>query len=236
MTVGWTGYVLPSLIGEAFPIKKTVNWSAVKQDALSGKKIRTSLYTYPTYAYEISFNVLRTAASLAELQTLLGFINQVYGPTYLWGYTDPDDNSVTNQQFAEGNGSTTLFQLIRTYGRFNEPVFLLNGAPIIYVGGVQQTLGTNYNISATANVSFQAAPAPGQLLTWTGSYYLPCRFDEDANQFVKQMSTYFKMASLKFSTEKIDIVTTLAPPGGPLYMTATGASMKSEARAVGHHT
>lgn len=198
---GWTGPVLPSLIGQAFPIKgPSPNWSSVKQDALSGKRVRYSLYTYPTYSYEISFNVLRTAAALAELQTLRGFINSVAGPVQLWGYTDPNDKSVSGQEFGTGDGATTAFQLVRTLGGFTEPVFLLNGAPSIYVNS---TLTAPASISGYGVVNFSSAPASGAALTWSGSFYWPCRFDEDVTQFENNLSGFFRLSSLKFSTEKL---------------------------------
>jgi hypothetical protein len=198
----YSGAVLPSLIGLAFPIKgPSPNWPTVKHDALSLKRVRYPLVSYPSYGYEISFNVLRTASALAELQTLRGFINSVYGPALLWGYTDPNDNTVTNQNFGAGNGTTTgPFQLVRTFGGFTEPVFLLNGTPTISVAG---TPTAAYTLDNYGNVTFNSAPANGAALTWSGSYYWPCRFDDEVTQFENNLSGFFNLKSLKFSTEKL---------------------------------
>lgn len=199
--MGYSGPLLPSLIGQAFPIKgPSPNWPTVKQDALSLKRTRYPLVSYPSYAYEISFNVLRTSAVLAELQTLRGFINSVNGPALLWGYTDPNDNSVATQEFGVGDGSTTNFQLVRAFGGFTEPVFLVNGTPTIYVSGTP-TLPAS--ISDYGVVAFSSPPMTGAALTWTGSYYWPCRFDEEVSQFSNFLSGFFNMKSLKFSTEKL---------------------------------
>lgn len=192
--------VLPSLIGVAFPIKRSPNWPTVKQDALSGKRIRVPLYTYPTYQYEISFDVLRTGASLLELQTLQGFIASVQGPAQLWAYDDPNDDSASEQDFGLGDGQTTTFQLVRSYGGFAEPVFLVNGTPAIFING---TLTTPASISAYGLVTFSTAPAAGAALTWTGNFYWPCRFDDEATEFENFMSGFFRLKSLKFSTEKL---------------------------------
>jgi uncharacterized protein (TIGR02217 family) len=192
--------VLPSLIGVAFPIKRSPNWPTVKQDALSGKRIRVPLYTYPTYQYEISFDVLRTDASLLELQTLQGFIAAVQGPAQLWAYDDPNDDSANGQDFGIGDGQTTTFQLVRSYGGFTEPAFLVNGTPAIFVNG---TTTTPASISAYGVVTFSTAPAAGAVLTWTGNFYWPCRFDDEATEFENFMSGFFRLKSLKFSTEKL---------------------------------
>jgi hypothetical protein len=193
--------VFPSLIGQALPIKGPApNWPTVKQDAVTGKRIRVPLTTYPTYRYEISFAVLRTAAAFLELQQLRGFINSVNGPAQLWAYTDPNDNTVTAQEFGVGNGSTTAFQLVRAFGGFVEPVFLVNGTPTVTVNGTPTTSGT---LSPYGVVTFNSAPASGAALAWSGSFYWPCRFDDEVTQFENSYSGFFNLKSLKFSTEKL---------------------------------
>jgi uncharacterized protein (TIGR02217 family) len=205
--------VLPSLIGQAFPIKgPSPNWPTVQQKALGGKRTAVPLQSYPTYSYEISFNVLRTALALAELQTLRGFINSVQGPAQLWAYSDPNDNSVTNQEFGLGDGTTTSFQLVRAFGGFAEPVWLPVQFPTVMVSG---TPTTSYLLSPTGSITFASAPASGAPLTWTGSYYWPCRFDEEVTQFENNFFGFFKLQSLKFSTEKLDTSTGGVSPVQP---------------------
>ncbi len=198
----WTGPVFPTLGGETYPRKLTINWSSVKQDALSGRRARFSLFTYPTHSYELPFSYLRTDSN-AEWQTLAGFINSVNGPVQLFGYTDPDDNTVANQEFAVGDGATLgPFQLVRSLGGFVEPVFLINGNPTIKVSG---TPTTNWTVDAYGRVTFTSGNAPGSgaPVTWSGSYYIGCRFDDDSNDFNKFLATIFEMKSLKFSSEKL---------------------------------
>jgi uncharacterized protein (TIGR02217 family) len=195
--------VFPSLPGLAWPVKRTTRWLNVEQDALSGKRSRYPLWTFPIYLYELSFNVLRTANAFTEWQTLTAFINSVQGSAQLWAYSDPNDSAVTLQGFGQGDGTSVNFQLVRALGGFTEPVFLVNGAPSIYVAGVLQIVGTNYTISAYGVVTFISPPANGASLQWTGGYYFPCRFDGDAFAFTQAMSSYFKFGGLKFSTEKL---------------------------------
>lgn len=202
---------IAALIGRGWPVKRTQRWSSVMQDALSGKRTRSSLFTYPTYAYELTFNVLRSTAAINEWQQLSDFISSLYGPTQMFAFDDANDDSVTNQAFGAGDGTTQNFQLVRTLFSFTEPVFLINGAPTIKVAGVTQVSGVDYNISATGNVAFHAAPAAAAALTWTGSYYWPCRFDEDNTDFSNFMQNLFELKTLKFSTEKIDVILGVAP-------------------------
>lgn len=199
----WTGPVLPALPSISYPRKRSPTWSAVKNDALSGKRARTTLFTYPTYSYELPLNYLRTDPGVAEWQGLMGFINALAGAVGLFGYDDPDDNAVTAQAFGEGDGTTLgPFQLVRALGNFVEPVFLLNGAPQIFVDGVASA---NWTVDLYGRVTFTAgnAPASGTELTWTGAYYWPCRFDEDSIEMEKFLATIWQCKSLKFSTEKL---------------------------------
>jgi uncharacterized protein (TIGR02217 family) len=192
--------VFPSLPGIAYPVKRTVQWSTVKGDALSGKRTRFALWTYPVYWYDLPFNFLRSDALTLEWQTLEGFINGVQGAYGLFAYSDPNDNAVTNQQFGQGDGVTTTFQLVRSLGGFTIPVFLINGTPTISVAGV---VTASASISAYGVVTFASAPANGAALTWTGGYYMPCRFDDDTTDMSQFMRTIWELKSLKFSTEKL---------------------------------
>lgn len=194
---------MPAMVGLTFPVKRTPTWSTSKNDALSGKRTRYPLWTYPIWQWEISFDILRSDAVNLELQTLMGFINSVNGAAQLWQYDDPTDDAVTLQSFGQGDGTSTAFQLVRALGGFAEPVFLVNGAPSIFVGGVLMTVVTDYTISAYGVVTFTVPPANGATLQWTGNFYWGCRFDDDAASFSQFMSTFWDLKSLKFSSEKL---------------------------------
>jgi hypothetical protein len=101
--------------------------------------------------------------------------------------------------------------LVRTYGGFTEPVFLVDGFPSSVAVAGTPTL--SYVLSSTGLITFNSPPTSGAALTWSGSYYWPCRFDDDAMQFENFMTGFFRLQSLKFSTEKISTVTGgVAPP------------------------
>jgi hypothetical protein len=196
--------VFPSLPGLTFPVKRSANWSTVKQDALSGKRTRYPLWTYPTYTWEVSFDVLRTTAAFLEWQTLEGFIKSVQGPAQLFAYLDANDSVATAQSFGVGDGTTTTFQLVRSLGGFAEPVFL----PVLSAGLVTQvtvagTPTTAYTVSTYGAIVFSSAPTLGAALAWTGTFRFGCRFDDDATGFSNFMSGLFELKSLKFSSEKL---------------------------------
>jgi uncharacterized protein (TIGR02217 family) len=190
----------PTLIGLTFPYKVTPMWSTIHQLSVSGKDSAVQLWTYPRRKYELSYDMLRSDVVNVELQTLIGFFNKVGGSAKAFHFTDPDDSSVTAQPLGVGDGVTTAFQLVRSFGGFTEPVFGPSGTPTVYVNGTPTTLLT---ISATGLVTFTTAPAAAAVLTWTGTYDWLCRFDDDSNDFEKFMSQLWQLGKITFTTIKV---------------------------------
>lgn len=199
--------VFPTLAGLSWDVAKTPIWRTAIQSAVSGKELRASLMSYPLWKFSLSYEVLRADSASQELQTLLGFFLGRQGQFDSFLYTDPVDNSVTGQNFGTGDGTTTAFQLVRTYGAggftFTEPVQNVNGTPSIYVAGVLKTAGTDYTIGSTGIVTFTSAPANGAALTWTGNYYFRCRFLQDSADFNQFMYLLFDLQKLEFQSVKL---------------------------------
>lgn len=196
--------LMPSLPGFMFPVKRKKIWNTAKADALSGKKTRLGNWTYPQYGYQIGYDFLRSDPAHVEWQTLEGFIDSVAGAAGLFLYNDVNDNTAAAQLFGAGDGVTTTFQLVRTIGGFAAPVF----APVLSAGLVTQvTVGgtptTAYSVSPYGQIIFTAAPALGQLLQWTGTFYWACYFDDDTTEFVNDLQNWFSVKSLNFTTSKL---------------------------------
>jgi hypothetical protein len=90
--------------------------------------------------------------------------------------------------------------LVRALGGFAEPVFLLNGNPTIDVAG---TPTTAFTVDAYGRVTFTTAPASGALLTWSGAFYWPVRFDDDTTEFSQFVFNLYEVKALKFTSEKL---------------------------------
>jgi uncharacterized protein (TIGR02217 family) len=186
----------PTLAGIGYPVKRTPIWSTIKQQSISGLRTRLALWTYPSWAYDLPYSVLR-ADSTAEWQTLAGFYNQMRGPAGVFQFNDPNDDAVTAQPFGTGDGTTTVFQLVRTLGAFTEPVF--NPISIAaFVAGVP----TSISPGSHGLVVFASPPASGAALTWTGTYSWVCRFDDDQVEFQNFAQNFWEAQSIKFTTER----------------------------------
>lgn len=190
--------IFPTLAGISFPVGVAPMWSTLLFEATAGNRSRLQLWTYPRYKITLPFEFLRSDAN-AELQTLMGFVNSVGGDAQVFQFDNPDDYTVTNQAFGTGNGVATDFQLTRTFGGFNEPVFAPIGTPVVKIAG---TPTVAFTLLAGGIVRFDSAPANAAALTWTGTYRWLCRF-EPGFSFEKMMRNYWQLQKIEFITEKL---------------------------------
>jgi uncharacterized protein (TIGR02217 family) len=198
--------VFPVLLGIKFDNKRTPVWSTKTHKSVSGKQQRAAMWSYPVWKYSLSYEVLRADTAHQELQTLVGFFLEHQGAFDSWLYSDPSDNTVVGQSIGIGNGSTTAFQLVRTYGAngntFAEPMTAINGTPVIKVSGVTKTAGVDYTINSTGLVTFTSAPASSAPITADFSYYFRCHFTADELEFNQFMYQLWEAQTVEFETLK----------------------------------
>ncbi len=99
-------------------------------------------------------------------------------------FQDHSEFEATDEQFGTGDGSTTVFNLYKSYTfgteiysrRIYRPV-----SPIsLKVDGVAFPSGYSVNYT-TGVVTFSVAPAADAVLTWSGEFNVPVRFDSTFN-------------------------------------------------------
>jgi uncharacterized protein (TIGR02217 family) len=193
--------IFPTLPGLTWPVTKTPQWNTKIQRSAGGKELRASFFAAPIWRWVLTYELLRQDSTLQEFQTLVGFFNARQGSFDSFLYADPSDHTVTNEQFGVGTGTTTAFQLVRSFGGLApaEAVFDIAAAQI-FVNGVLQTTG--YAVGPSGVVTFTTAPATGAILTWTGSVYWRVRFDTDAAEFNNFASTLWETKSLALVSVK----------------------------------
>lgn len=197
--------VLPTLVGLGFDVVRTPLWDTSVQTALSGKETRIARQTYPRWQWELTYNVLRSAAAYNELQQLAGFFNARQGMFDTFLYRDADDNSVAAQSIGQGDGTSTAFQLVRSFGGFLEPVLAPNVVSAVYVNGVLQSSGwtvSNWGVASPGVISFTGAPANGTSITADFTYYFPCRMSEDNVSFSLFISQHYRARKFSFVSVK----------------------------------
>lgn len=188
--------LFPTLPGLRWDIEKNPEFNTIVQRSVSLAELRGSFTATPIYNFTLHYDVLRDDTLHNELKQLAGFFLARRGKWDSFLFLDPDDSAATLQAFGTGDGATTAFQLVRTFGSFTESVCNIGVSPAIYKAGVLQVGG--YSVSATGLVTFSMAPTGGQALTWSGTYYFRCRFLEDTQQFNQFMRQLWDAKQVQF--------------------------------------
>jgi len=133
----------------------------------------------------------KTAANLTipDLNTIRKFFNAMRGSGFSFPLRDRSLFQATVESFGVGDGSTTAFQLTLNDGNsanaYNREIYLPESGTIhIYNNGVEVTQGAGagncvitYTGATAGIVTFGTAPIAAHVLTWTGNFYLPVRFN-----------------------------------------------------------
>lgn len=180
---------------------KTPTHNTLRKKAQNGSEVRASLRAYPLYTIKLSFNYLFDASSKdSDLRTLMGFYNQVHGSFDNFLLLDKDDCTTYRQTFGVGDGSTTKFRLAKNYGGFMEPLYGIDkDTAILYTNGGQITGVTPYT---DGYVIYNTAPQLGAILSWSGTHYYRCIFDDDSIDFDRMFSKLWSTGDIKLFTER----------------------------------
>ena len=192
-----------SLVKSGF--KKTPHFSTITQKMASGRRSTLSVMPYPTWDFAVDLNYILGGEAIAGsvLQSFLGCYMACAGSAGFFLFTDPNDNTVSQNEGVllnvtqgaaapmglVGDGISQVFQLARAIG---DPAgigavgydIIQNAAAEFYAGGIVNT-GT---VSPTGVVTFDTAPPAGTPLTWDGSFQYLCQFTDDTLKDLARVS------------------------------------------------
>ena len=196
--------VFPLLPGQGFVSQKAPSWTTTVRTAASGRQVRANLASTPIWRFKLAYEFLRDRPSRAELARLYGFFNTRQGQLGSFYYYDPGDNLVGDQLVAVADGVRTSWQLTRTVAAdsvsaFVEPVYVLNGAPSVSVGGVA-TAG--FTVGAYGVLQFASPPPEGEAITWSGSFLFWCHFTQDDLAPAQMVKSLWSLDGLSFESLK----------------------------------
>ena len=171
----------------------------------SGADIDLALAQYPLHDFELTYQYLRDGLGPGvwrdgeglEFKTMMGFLLQTAGTVGRFLYKNPADHQVWRQTLGTGDGATTVFTLIRTFGAngygASEPVGQVNQGEAfnVYLNGSATPVNPSlYTVSAAnpcANtITFATAPGAGQLIAVDMSYFYYCKLGK-ANETPKKL-------------------------------------------------
>jgi uncharacterized protein (TIGR02217 family) len=192
--------VFPALLGQSWPVNKTPAFNTLEHKTVTGMRKALSLQSYPIWTFELSYSYLSdTGIPTDDIHILQGFFLARYGKWDDFLFNDVTDNTVANEAFGIGDGITTQYQLVRSYGGFVEPMLGVQGAPTIYINGVAQS-SSKYSISTTGMVTFTTAPAATAIISWPGEFYYRVHFTDDANQSSNVVKGWWENKKLTFES------------------------------------
>lgn len=158
----------------------------------SGREERNARWADSRRTYNAGYGV----RSLDDLNEVVAFFEERRGRLYGFRWRDPvdwkscrpgDEPGPLDQVIGAGDGVTTSFQLIKTYGgefapwrrQITKPVA---GTVLLAVDGALSAEGVQYVVdAATGIVTFTAGnvPAPSAVITAGFAFDVPVRFDTD---------------------------------------------------------
>lgn len=129
------------------------------------------------------YNVAHGVKTQSQLDTLIAFFRARKGRADGFRFKDWTDFQVNGQNIGTGDGTTTVFQLKRTYtsGSVTETRTITKpvaGTVAVYKDSVLQTSGITVN-TTNGQITFSAAPANGVAITADFQFDVPVRFDTD---------------------------------------------------------
>jgi uncharacterized protein (TIGR02217 family) len=196
--------VFPLLPGQGFLLQKAPSFTTTVRTAASGRQVRANVASTPIWRFKVAYEVLRARPTQAELARLYAFFCSRQGQLGSFYYYDPTDNLVSNQQVAVADGVRTSWQLTRTVApgtasAFVEPVYVLNGAPSVSIGGQP---ATGFTIGDYGQLQFASPPPEGQAISWSGSFLYWCHFTQDQMAPAQMVQSLWSLDGLSFESLK----------------------------------
>jgi hypothetical protein len=193
----------------SFPTLATLGWSTHVRpkfgtdiaDHVSGRSVRRPRYASAYYDVELTYDVLRSDAAHLEMQAIAGFFEQMTGAATPFWLAPPGLSTITGQIVGVGDGSTTVFPLVRSFGAYAEPVAGTSGVGAVYENGVAIS-GSLYAVTAgyAPAIVFATAPAAGVVVSADFGALWLCRFAEDVADLEEFMAMLFTLGVVKLTT------------------------------------
>ena len=146
----------------------------------SGYEQRNINWATARAKYTASFSAIPEAMK----DTLLAFFRNRYGKAYGFRYKDWADYQGKGQYLGKGDGTTTKFQLQKTYvdhggyGVVRKITKPGAGSVIVYVNSAMVSFTVD---TTTGSINFSQAPAQDAVITADFEFDVPVRFDSDYN-------------------------------------------------------
>lgn len=166
----------------AYGLECDPEWEVRIASTISGIESRNLNWSNARHRYDASF-VIRSAT---DHQAIREHFHMARGPFHSWPLLDPLDHEVG---VTEGVATDTevasepFFQLQKQYGSggfaYRRKITrLVPGSTRVYLGGILKTEGADYTLDDdTGLLLIVDTDAVAADITWSGQFYVPCRYD-----------------------------------------------------------
>jgi len=205
--------LFPELPGLEWDLTKTPMFNTKIMQSVNGRELRASYQAVPKYQISMSFAFLRESKGRNELQQLEGFFLERRGSFDSFLFKMPEDNEF--QCTFVGDGVQTSFQLYKQINTTQIPLqhtqaeqsedplmWSENASKLMWSDPESQMWLLQFGITTNGLLQMPIPLAAGESITITGTYYYPCRFADDEQQYTNFMSKLWK-------AEKVEMVGSL---------------------------
>ncbi|GLS34520.1 hypothetical protein GCM10010869_01080 [Mesorhizobium tianshanense] len=146
---------------------------------MGGYEDRNQDWQVALWRYDVSLN----NRPLAEIRSFMAHVLGRRGSANAFPLRDPLDNTLTDENIGTGDGTTTEFQIAKTYADadrpYRRPLAIVSNL-VVKVAGVTQVETVDFN-TEDGWIAFTSAPTAGQAVTVTCDFLIPVRYEADQN-------------------------------------------------------
>ena len=214
--------IFPTLVPLTWSVHKKPIMASRVSVGITGRNVQLACCAYPRWAFQLSYgggsswlrdktqNITPDArlSAYTELEQISGLFLACLGAYGEFYYSDPDDNSRSNQAVGIGNASQTIFPLFYSWGTgpfspsMTIPVGGIQAINNVYFNGVVQS-PSGYSLDATnTQLVFTSAPGSGVVITTDFQFYFRCRFLDDNLNFQEWAQNLWDMKEVRFESVK----------------------------------
>jgi len=146
---------------------------------LSGREQRNSKWSQSRAKYNVASGI----KTESQWHALIAFFRSRRGMAVGFRFKDWSDYHGENEEIGVGDDTTTQFQLVKIYASglvavSRDIVKPVTGTVDVYIDSVLQANGVTID-TTTGIVTFDTAPADGEVITADFEFDVPVRFDTD---------------------------------------------------------
>lgn len=158
-----------------------------------GAEYRNRLWADPLRSYSTRYNHKSQDWLVDQLHS---FVYEVGGSHLAFRARDWSDYLADNEQVAIADGETWWFRLYRRYGAYERRILKPRPATVVvYIDGFEVDQNAYVVDGVNGTIIFGHPPADGSVITWSGEFHVPVRFEDDALDVVMSTKNHGTVSS-----------------------------------------